>query len=219
MTAGATAASPVTSREMASASASSNCGAAVNGPRRAPGVTNSRLRPIEAMEEVTLCVAPEPSETMAITAPTPMTMPSVVRPARSRLFWILAQREEERIQDHGLRFPGVRRDQPSWKRTLAAGVSRHVFLMRHQHDGQPLFGVERLQQAHDLMALGAVEIAGRLVGEHDGGRGDKRTRDGDALLLAARQFDRGVVGAVGEANLCQCLHAAAGKRSALGTWR
>jgi hypothetical protein len=41
---------------------------------------------------------------------------------------------------------------------------------------------------------------GRLVGEHDGGPGDERARDGDALLLAAGQLARPVRAAVGEAD-------------------
>ena len=35
-----------------------------------------------------------------------------------------------------------------------------------------------------------IEIAGRLVGQQDPRRIGDRTRDGDALLLAARQFRR-----------------------------
>ena len=55
--------------------------------------------------------------------------------------------------------------------------------------------------------LARVEIAGRLVGEDDGGRAHQRARDGDALLLAARQFRRGVMPAIGETHLRERLHA------------
>ena len=44
-----------------------------------------------------------------------------------------------------------------------------------------------------------VEIAGGLVGEDQGGPVGERAGDGDALLLAARQFARPVGQAVGEA--------------------
>ena len=35
-----------------------------------------------------------------------------------------------------------------------------------------------------------VDVAGRLVGEHDLGPAGERARDGDALLLTARQLRR-----------------------------
>ena len=44
-----------------------------------------------------------------------------------------------------------------------------------------------------------VEIAGRLVGEEHARRVGDRPRDGDALLLAARQFGGAMVEALGEA--------------------
>ena len=45
-----------------------------------------------------------------------------------------------------------------------------------------------------------VEVAGRLVGEHDRGPRDERAGDGDALLLAAGQLARAVRAAVVEAD-------------------
>ena len=44
------------------------------------------------------------------------------------------------------------------------------------------------QQVGDLPAGLGVEIAGRLVGDQDGGRGRQRAGDRDALLLAARSW-------------------------------
>ncbi len=58
---------------------------------------------------------------------------------------------------------GVMRDHQDRLVELAAGASQHV-----QHG----VGVFR------------VEIAGRLVGQHDGGAADERAGDGDALLFA-----------------------------------
>src|ERR687883_1530576 len=43
------------------------------------------------------------------------------------------------------------------------------------------------QQVEDLAGGLGVEVAGRLVGEDDGGLARQRTGDGDALLLAARE--------------------------------
>ena len=48
------------------------------------------------------------------------------------------------------------------------------------------------QQAEDLAAGGGVEVARRLVGEHDAGPGHERPGHGDALLLAAGEL-RGLV--------------------------
>ena len=62
-----------------------------------------------------------------------------------------------------------------------------VGLVGHQHDGLPL-PVQRLEQAHDLLAGGAVEVAGRLVGQENAGRVDQRARDGDALPLSAGEL-------------------------------
>ncbi len=62
------------------------------------------------------------------------------------------------------------------------------------HDDRLLkLAVELFQQVEDLAAGGAVEIAGRLVGDQQVGVGDDRPGDGDALLLAAGELARIVV--------------------------
>src|SRR5262245_53004877 len=50
--------------------------------------------------------------------------------------------------------------------------------------------VQSAQELHDLLALTPVQAAGRLVGEHDAWVRDHGARDGDLLLLAARQLRR-----------------------------
>ena len=54
------------------------------------------------------------------------------------------------------------------------------------------------QEGEDLATGAAVEVAGRLVGEDHRRPSGERAGDGDALLLAARQFARAVVQAVAE---------------------
>jgi patatin-related protein len=54
-------------------------------------------------------------------------------------------------------------------------------------DGRPLV-VELLEQAHDLLGLGRVQVAGRLVGEQQLGIADHRAGDADQLLLAAGEL-------------------------------
>ena len=51
---------------------------------------------------------------------------------------------------------------------------------------------------HDLLGGLRVEVAGRLVGEHELGLVDQRAGDRDALLLAARELARLVVLAAGQ---------------------
>ena len=70
---------------------------------------------------------------------------------------------------------------------LAQRVRGDVDLVGHHDDGLPL-PVQRLEEAHDLLAGGAVEIAGRLVGQQDAGRVDQRARDGHALPLSAGEL-------------------------------
>ena len=56
------------------------------------------------------------------------------------------------------------------------------------HEDRRALGVELVDQRHDGVAGGAVEVAGRLVGEHDRRPADQRARDRDALALTAREL-------------------------------
>ena len=60
-------------------------------------------------------------------------------------------------------------------------------VVRDDHDRAALVGA-RAQQAQDHGAGLVVEVARRLVGEHDGRVVDERPRDREALLLAAREL-------------------------------
>ena len=60
---------------------------------------------------------------------------------------------------------------------------------------------QRKQQLHHLGAGGVVEIAGRLIGENDGGLRSKRPGQGHALLLAAGELSREMRAAMVEADL------------------
>ncbi len=81
----------------------------------------------------------------------------------------------------------------------AVGVGGDVGFVGDDDDGHALLAVERDQGLHDLVRGAGVEIAGRLVGEQQARRVDQRARDGDALLLAARELARRVALAVAEA--------------------
>ena len=75
-----------------------------------------------------------------------------------------------------------------------------VGLVRDEHDGDAALAVQPLEDAHDLDAGARVEVAGRLVGEEQRRLVDERARDGDALLLSARELVRVVVEPLAEAD-------------------
>eukprot|EP01137_Pigoraptor_chileana_P011266 Opistho-2@61855 len=84
----------------------------------------------------------------------------------------------------------------------ARGLGRMLGRVGH-HDQGRAFVVELPQDAHDLVAMQAVEVAGGLVGQQQGRLGDDGSRDGHALLLAARELAGPVPGPVADA---QPLH-------------
>ncbi len=68
--------------------------------------------------------------------------------------------------------------------------------MSDLHDGGAELAAERGEQAHDLLGIGAVEIARRLVEQQYTRPKDERSRDRRALLFAARHRPRESVAAV-----------------------
>ena len=81
---------------------------------------------------------------------------------------------------------------------------RLVLIMRNEDRCQ---GERFLQQSdlglHFLSKLG-IEIGERLIQKQDNGLDDQRARQGDALLLAARELLGQPVGEVGKTNPAQC---------------
>ena len=72
------------------------------------------------------------------------------------------------------------------------------------HDGcHALLAHQAPQQAHDAVPGLRVELAGRLIGQQQGRLIGQRAGDGDALLLAAGELVRPMVGAVGQAHQAQ----------------
>src|SRR5438128_3599717 len=78
-----------------------------------------------------------------------------------------------------------------------ARVGGDIELVGDEDDREP-FAVEALQERQHLHARPRVEVAGGLVGQDDRRVVDERSRDGDALLLAARELARMVRLAIGE---------------------
>ena len=220
-TKGAAATTPSISRRIASASSSVSVEAAP-APSRAPpcvtlpGVTMARFAPSERICRSTRLRAPEPIATMAITAATPMTMPSMVSRLR-RAFAMMAESAERMASINLMRRPPRPRSRASSGRLAlilddaavpeaheAAGMAAHIGVVRHEHDGDAL-AVQLLEQAQDLVRGAAVEGAGRLVGEQQARAVHERPRDRDALLLAAGQLHRAMMGAVREADAAERL--------------
>ena len=82
--------------------------------------------------------------------------------------------------------------------------------MGDHDDGDAAFGVEAAEQFHDLEGGFGVEVAGGFVGEEGVRIGDDGAGDGDALLLAAGEFGRGVAFLVGDADAGERLAGHAG---------
>ena len=82
----------------------------------------------------------------------------------------------------------------------AIGLGGRAGVVRDHHDGATEVARRVAQQAEHLGRRAGVEVAGRLVREHDGRLGDERAGDRDALLLAAGELGGAVALAVGEAD-------------------
>src|ERR1043166_589899 len=141
-----------------------------------PGRMMSRFVPRLAICCFTSALAPSPMATMAMTAPTPMMIPSIVRKERSlflanarsairnamiNIFYISAF-----LMVAALILPGVGNNQPVTKNDLPLCVRGDIGLMSHQNDGNSFLLVEILKQLHDLHACFGIEVAGRFIGEN-----------------------------------------------------
>src|SRR5574337_354790 len=190
-----------------------------------PDRTMSTLLPMLRICSWIWAVAPEPTAIMAITAATPMMIPSMVRADRSRLILsalkailTLTKRFIDRLPRFVCRALLQLLERCPWllnrlipqqqavlKEEHAPGVGGNVRLMRHQNDGDPRLPVQPLENRHNLGAGLRIEVAGRLIGQ-DGLRFvDQGPRNRHALLLASRKLARMVFFPVLEANRLQRL--------------
>jgi hypothetical protein len=72
--------------------------------------------------------------------------------------------------------------------------------MGHQHEGRALLARELEHQLEHAVGGGAVQVAGRLVGQHAGRPRHQRARDRHPLALAARELGRAVQQALAQAD-------------------
>jgi len=89
------------------------------------------------------------------------------------------------------------------KSQLAAGGAGQGRIMRDDHDRQTV-GIQLLEEFDDALTHGAVQIAGRFVGEEERRPVYQCTCDGYALLLAAGELVGVMVGTVTQSNQFQC---------------
>jgi hypothetical protein len=80
------------------------------------------------------------------------------------------------------------------------GLGGRAGVVGDHHDGATEVARRVAQQSEHLGRRAGVEVASRLVREHDGRLGDERAGDRDALLLTAGELGGAVALAVGEAD-------------------
>src|SRR5688500_5739498 len=124
--------------------------------------------------------APLPSASIAITAATPITTPSIVRTARS-LFAVTPRTALLRRSSSDMAAVLIH-DLAVAHREDALCVCRDVCIMCHNDDGAS-FLMKLIQQRHDVGSGAAVEIACRLIGKDDGGVGNEGARNRHPLAL------------------------------------
>src|SRR4051794_26456339 len=208
---------PGTSRRIASASSTFKVPAPPHPVRIPlavvlPEKTRITFWPRLAICACTCAFAPLPIPTIAITAPTPIIIPSAVRAERS-LFRRSARNAIRNVDPkrilalHRYQIIDCRKpaqffssNEPVGDRTIATHKtiahhhvapceSRDVRFVRDHDDGDAVI-VQLLENSHDLDARPAIEVAGGLIGEHDFGIVDQSSRDRDPLLLATGKLAR-----------------------------
>ena len=140
-------------------------------------------------EPVELRPAGRPSRTPRCRA----RRPSRRRRSRSRARDSAARAARVRSPSAPVRRTSRGGHRPAPRRAARPGAgTRGDRVVVRDHDDRRARRVQLLQQRQDARAGAAVEVAGRLVGEHDRRPPDERPRDRDALALAARELRRRV---------------------------
>src|SRR5262245_10733577 len=156
----------------------------VPNERMLPLQTSSLLVPIDAISSCACFCAPAPRLTMAMTAPTPMMMPNIVRIERilfrfsafnaifkmtqklmmNSLKPTLAPSSISCLLRRDRRLHLVAQQMAVFHVQNARGIGRNVMFMRHHHQRDAFLTVQVLQESHDLFRSCAVQVACGLVG-------------------------------------------------------
>src|SRR5215469_12122345 len=167
-----------------------------------PEPTNKRLEPIAWISFCIASRAPWPTASIAITAPTPMTIPNIVSTERILLrakariaMRAVATRSMASILQPWQRFEDFRGTRtivdafvtpnPTIKKLNATlRELRDLQFVGYQDDGQAVV-IEVLKDVHDLDRGPTIEVSRGLIGEQDGWTVYEGTRDGYTLLLTS----------------------------------
>src|SRR5262245_35666696 len=148
--------------------------------------------------------SPSVMATTAITEETPIRIPSTVRKERS----LLARSDANAMRtasENGMSGPPlVALDLAVADVDRPVRVLGDVALVGDDDDGVAVL-VKLLEQPHDLLARGRVQVPRGLVGEQDRGAHDQGAGDGHALALPAGQLVRLVRDARAEVDHLQGL--------------
>src|SRR5690348_16571128 len=166
-------------------------GSGTSAPARlCPSVTVSRLVPSRSMRASRSAWLERVMPSTATTAAMPMATPSMdsaARTGRLRSPTVpTGSRSAARKRERSLvmRAPAVVDDLAVPDLHAAPGGRRDLAVMRDDDDRRTGV-VQFAQQREDAGAAGAVEVAGRLVGQYDGGPADQGPGDRDPLALPA----------------------------------
>src|SRR5512147_2564900 len=166
--------------------------------------TKIRLEPRLVIWSLIVASVPALMAIMMITAATPMMMPSMVRKERT-LFLRIASPAMRNASDGLMSYlPRLQRRMDAVMDDLvnetvlqpdgALGVRGNCRVVGHHDNGDALL-VELMQDAHDLLARAAVEVAGGLIRDDHDRIVDEGTRNRNPLLLPARELVRLVMDA------------------------
>ena len=173
-----------------------------------PGSTMIRLLPMLWICSLIRAVAPEPTATMAMTAATPMIIPSIVKADRMRLTRrarnAMRMLARSFIRDFFVLFRGqvfqldgrverARNNQIALQAAVAevnvaAGVSCDVGLVSDNDHGHSGFAIQPLKDRHDLDAGARIQRSGRLIRQDNARMSHNGAGDRDALLLSTGQL-------------------------------
>src|SRR5208282_818950 len=171
-----------------------------------------------AATEPTPAIARTPSAMQAMKTPKPRNPPRNSRHAKRNASRAICpaggcRRSAARVSTTVISFRPVqhRLVEPSRvqvQHAIATRGKRRV--MGDEHKGRAALAMAAEQKLDDLASRRLVEIAGRLVGDDNGGIGRQRAGERDALLLATGKFGRVVVEAFRQAD-CRKLMLGADK--------
>ena len=82
---------------------------------------------------------------------------------------------------------------------MAPPCKRQV--VRRNQRGQLVLAMQSRDQVENQVSGASIEIAGRLIGQKHSRLRDERACQGEPLLLAAGQFARSMMPAIGQAHL------------------